>query len=34
MAARKSVTAEEFVRAWQTSANMAEVVRKTGLRAE
>lgn len=34
MAQRKSVTPEEFVRAWQGSSSMAEVAEKTGLRVE
>jgi len=34
MPQRPSVSAEEFVRAWQTSSELPEVARKTGLRPE
>jgi hypothetical protein len=34
MPKRRSVSPEEFVRAWQTSKDMAEVAGKTGLRLE
>jgi len=34
MTTRKSVSPEEFVRAWQSSRDMAEVAKKTGLRLE
>lgn len=34
MAQHKSVTPEEFVRAWQASGSLAEVAEKTGLRPE
>jgi len=34
MTTRKSVSPEEFVRAWQASNDMAEVSAKTGLKIE
>jgi len=34
MAKRRSVTPEDFVRAWQSSKSLAEVAEKTGMRTE
>jgi len=34
MTKQRSVTPEEFVRAWQASKSLAEVAEKTGMRVE